>query len=193
MHQSLEDYISQFVSLTEEDWSKIRLCFRPLSLQKNEFALQSGTVCNHIYFIHSGGLRSFYLEQGKEATRHFFFAGRFACALTSFLTRQPSLESLQALEETHLLRASYEDFQRLYQEIPAWQELGRKIMEGAYIVSTERIESLICLDATQRYLNCVATYPDIFQRVPQYHIASYLGVEPETLSRIRGNLARRKS
>lgn len=192
MFTKLKSYVCQFVSLSEEDWQKVIPCFHFYSLQKNDFLIQSGSVCNYVYFINSGGLRMFYLENGKDITRYFVFEEQFASALTSFLTRQPSLENIQALEDTELLRLSYADLQMLYCEVTAWQELGRRILENAYIISTRRIESLICLDATQRYLNLVVTYPDIFQRLPQYHIATYLGVEPETVSRIRRRLAQRQ-
>lgn len=193
MFEKLKSYAEKFASFSEADWLIITPCFQPFHLNKNDYLIQAGGVCNYVYFINSGGLRMFYLEGGKDITRFFTFENRFASALTSFLTRQPSLENIQALEDTELLRLSYGDLQRLYREVPAWQELGRKILEAAYVISTHRIEALICLDATQRYLNLLETFPDIFQRVPQYHIASYLGVEPETLSRIRRKLSRHKT
>jgi CRP-like cAMP-binding protein len=190
MFEQLKNYASHLAYFSEQDWQQIIPCFRPFFVNKHDYIIQAGSVCNYVYFINSGGLRMFYLENGKDITRYFTFEHQFASALTSFLTRQPSLENIQALEDTELLRINYEQLQQLYHAVPAWHELGRKILEMAYVTSTRRIEALICLNATQRYLNLLETFPDIFQRVPQYHIASYLGVEPETLSRIRRKLAR---
>lgn len=189
MFTALQQYITQLAHFSEQDWQQIRTYFRPFFVNKNDYVVYAGSVCNYVYFVNSGALRMFYLEDGKDITRFFTFEHRFASALTSFLTRRPSLENVQALEDAQLLRLSYDDLQLLYGEFPAWQELGRKVLEVAYITSTQRIEALICLDATQRYLKLLETYPGILQRVPQYHIATYLGIEPETLSRIRRKLA----
>lgn len=191
MFEKLDTYIREFISLSQAEWHEVTACFQPYFLNKNDYLIQAGNVCNYVYFINSGGLRMFYIEDGKDITRFFTFEGHFASALTSFLTREPSLENIQVLEDCELLKISYDDLQKLYLDVPAWQKLGRKILEKAYVISTRRIESLICLNATQRYLNLLETYPNLFERVPQHHIATYLGVEPETLSRIRKKLSQR--
>ncbi len=134
MFDELDIYIREFISLSQAEWHEVTTCFQPYFLNKNDYLIQAGNVCNYVYFINSGGLRMFYIEDGKGITRFFTFEGHFASALTSFLTREPSLENIQALEDCELLRISYDDLQKLYLDVSAWQKLGRKILEKAYVV-----------------------------------------------------------
>jgi CRP-like cAMP-binding protein len=189
VHQQLHTYLQQAGILDQLDWGVVQPLFKPIDVPKNEYLIREGQTCQHLYFINDGLLRMFYLQNGDELTRYFASAGTFATALTSFLTRQPTVENIQALEDTTLLQLHTDDLQRLYAEFPAWERLSRQLFEQAYLFMARRIENFIRLSAEQRYQELVRVAPDLLQRVPQKYIASYLGIHPKSLSRIRHDIA----
>jgi CRP-like cAMP-binding protein len=121
-------------------------------------------------------------------TGHIFFEDEFVADYQSFLTQQPSLVTIQALEASELLCLSHQAIQTLYEVVPAWQKMGRLIAESVYLCAQKRTASLLLDTPEARYMNLLNEHPDIFERVSQYVIASYLGVAPETLSRIKKRL-----
>lgn len=162
----------------------------PMTLAKGALLLHSGEVCEQVWFIGRGLVRAYFLKDGEEVTQQFFFEGNYTTDYESFLTRQPSQLHLHALESTLLLGLHREAMHRLYAADPGAERMGRRIAEEIFISVSRRNRSFLLDSAEKRYLDLLRERPKVMQRVPQRHIASYLGVKPESLSRIRARVAR---
>jgi CRP-like cAMP-binding protein len=130
-----------------------------------------------------------YNKDGKEVIDEFSLDNEFITDYKSFLTRTPADKDVRCLEKSSLLIISYEDLQDLYAEHPRFERIGRLMAEALFINWQDKAKSLLLDDAETRYLKLTSGRPDLVQRVPQYLIASYLGVSPETLSRIRKKIS----
>lgn len=185
MRQSLEKYNI----LDDEDWQQFLKYLTPKSYKKGDLFISEGQICNHLGFLNNGIARVYYIIEGKEITSYFNTNSRniFVCSFTSFLTKKPSLENVHFLEDTELLLLKYDALQELYNNRPNIQKLGRLMAEHNYVLSMERIYSLQYSPAIDRYNNMLKIYPGLMNRIPHHFIASYLGVTPESLSRIRKN------
>lgn len=182
--------ISEYVAITDEDWQKIRCHLSIKNLKKNEILIEAGEVCQHIYFIHSGIIRFFYFVKSAEITSCFNFKGSFISALSSCLLRQPSHETAQAITDTEVIVLEYPTLIRLYDKSHTVERLGRLIVENAYIELENRMFANYHNDAESKYLNLLKSEsPEIIKNIPLKQIASYLGVTPETLSRIRNKIS----
>ncbi|MCW3103450.1 MAG: Crp/Fnr family transcriptional regulator [Bacteroidetes bacterium] len=190
MRQSLQ----QFAALGESDWLLIKQQLEPRSFKKGDLFVKEGQLCTSIGFLNSGIARVYYLADGKEITSYFNAGNRnmFVCSFSSFLSRKPSFENVHFLEDSELLLLSYNGLQELYEKSPAIQKLGRLMAEYNYVLSMERIYSLQHLPAIERYHAMLKTYPGLMNQVPHHYIASYLGITPESLSRIRKEAARKE-
>lgn len=167
----------------------LRSIFVEAEVAKGSDFIREGEVAKQIAFIEEGLLRSYYISpHGLERNKHFFEAGSFVAPLTSLVTQQPSPVYIGALEDSKVLVASYDALERLYMKHLELNILGRKLVEFGWITKERRETQLIMLDATQRYRAFLAEYPGLDQRIPQYHIASYLGITPVQLSRIRSQM-----
>ncbi|MCC3159075.1 Crp/Fnr family transcriptional regulator [Hymenobacter sp. 15J16-1T3B] len=153
--------------------------------------LAPGQVANRIYFVESGLARGYYLHEGREANTWFMREGDFLISIVSFLTRTVSQEFMELLEDSVLYSVSYEQLQQLYRDFPEFNYVGRLLTEHYYVLSEQRTQQLRLLRAEQRYEQLVRAFPEVLQRVPLKHLASYLGVTPETISRIRAQAGRR--
>ncbi len=158
------------------------------TFKKGENLIQPGEVCNFIAHVNKGLLRAFVIHDGEEANRHFYFAGDLTSEYTSFLTRQPAIEYLQAIEAGELYQLSYSNTQKLYDQFPDFDRFGRKMSDALYIRQRERIESLLSKGPEERYIELINSRPDFFERISSLHIARYLGIKPQSLSRIRQRL-----
>lgn len=139
-----------------------------------------------ILFVAEGLLRSYYISpKGEEVNKHFFLAGSLAAPLTSLVTGAPSPVYIGALESSRILQARYRDVLSLYEEYPVLNKVGRVAVELAWVAKERRETQLIMLDARQRYRAFQEEYPGLERRIPQYQVASYLGITPVQLSRIR--------
>lgn len=160
--------------------------FRLKKTRRNELLLSAGEVCHHIYFVNSGCLRIYMIDvNGKESTRFLVTEGRFGTAFPSFTLQEPSKAFIQSIEPTEALFINHHDFLELFNIIPGWERVYRMSLERDYIASIKRIESLITMDATQRYKQLMDTTPGLIQRLPNKIIADYLGISQETLSRLK--------
>lgn len=189
MRAQLENYISQFLKVPDEEWAPAWELHTFKDLKKGEFLTKAGRVCNHVSFINHGCFRVHSLIGDKEVTGNFFFENNYTTDYASFLTRSPSSENIQALEEAQVVQLSYEDMQRLYGRHPIWQQFGRLIAEYIFIQVERRKRSLLVQSPEERYLDLFKERPKVLERIPQHYIASYLGISPETLSRIRKRLS----
>ncbi|GAB2941554.1 Crp/Fnr family transcriptional regulator [Hymenobacter coalescens] len=148
--------------------------------------LAPGQVAGRLYFIETGLARGYYLHPGgREVNAWFMREGDFIISIVSFLTRGPSQEYIELLEDAVLYSISYEQLQQLYREFAEFNYVGRVLTEHYYVLSEQRTQQLRLLRAEQRYEQLLETFPGALQRIPLKHLASYLGVTPETISRIR--------
>jgi hypothetical protein len=126
-------------------------------------------------------------DNGNESTRFLIFEGRFGTAFPSFTLRQPSAAAIQSIEASEILMISYQDYQTLLNVVPGWERMARIGLEMDYIDSIVRIESLISMDAKQRYNILMKQNPKLIQRLPNKIVADYLGISQETLSRLKSS------
>jgi len=185
-HAQLKKFITDRMAISSDHLAMLCAKFRVKSTQRNEILLQAGDVCPYIYFLNSGCLRVFLMDtKGKEYTRFVVTENRFGTAFPSFTLQEPSLASIQSLEPSEVLYITYYDYQSLNDAIPGWDRFNRIGLEIDYIASIKRIESLITMDAKQRYKQLMETQPTLIQRLPSKIIADYLGISQETLSRLK--------
>lgn len=185
----LKSSIGSIVSLTDEELLVFCDSFEVKTLQKNEFFLEEGQICNYIGFVNQGVMIYFKsMDNGNEATTDFAFEGDWVTVNQSRLNNSPSLINIRAIENAELLVIQQQDLSDLYTEIPKIERLGRILMEQAYLRIVQQSIDLQVLTAKERYENLLRKYPEIFQRVPLYHIANYLGIAPKSLSRIRSEI-----
>ncbi|MBO9201799.1 MULTISPECIES: Crp/Fnr family transcriptional regulator [Niastella] len=177
-------------NLTDPELSQYasKLTFR--ELKKKELFLQSGKVQKAIGFITKGLIRSFFIDQyGNEITVGFYSEGDYATHYPAFIAQQPSSYSIQCLEPTTMALLSFEDLQWIYKQFPAFEKYGRLIAEEILKRQQARIESFIFQPAEDRYLDFISRQPTLFNRISLSHLCSFLGIERQTLTRIRQKLA----
>ena len=156
-----------------------------VKLQKKDYLIRTGSICGFIGFIERGLFRSFILKDSDEFNVDFYMAGSFVSAYPSFLTQQPTNNNIQALSNSTIYTISYTNYSKLLQTDLEWYKLSKLISDTLLIKKCKREKSLLTDSAEDRYNLLLETYPQIEQLVAQYHIASYLGVKPESLSRIK--------
>lgn len=163
----------------------------PTTLPAKDFFLKEGEVNTKMAFVQKGVLRMFYIsEDGKETNVQFFFEDDFVASYQSFITQTQSKYFIQALEDCELITISYNALQNAYSNSIVWQKFGRIIAEKVFTLSEQRTESLLFQNAEERYLSLLKKRPIIFEKIPLYHIASFLGIERESLSRLRKKIAK---
>ena len=181
-------YIKTYSPLSNEAEQKLYSCFEKLVLPKNEFLVTEGKVCRNLYFLEQGALRGYYNLDGKEITHWFGFEDDFVTSFHSFITQEPAVENIQLLEGSVLWSISKDTLTGLYNQFHEIERLVRIAYEKYYIRLEERFVNAQFKTATERYENLLSQTPHILERVPLGIIASYLGISPETLSRIRSRL-----
>lgn len=153
--------------------------------RKKEFLLKEGSISVKIYFLEKGTCRAFYFSENKEITNWFMSNGDIVISVFSFFTQSPSLESIELLEDATVYSITYQQLQDIYREFPEFNLHGRIITEQYYMMSEHRNFALKKQTAKQRYDILLQQYPMILQKASLGHIASYLGINQETLSRVR--------
>jgi CRP-like cAMP-binding protein len=163
-----------------------------MDFAKGDHLLREGDVAGHLFFVARGLLRYYFLddETGEERTGQFFNEGQVFTDAASFLGQTPATQFIDALEEGEVLRIPRDALYAAYNSDHALERFGRLMLENALVGSQRRAANLLRLTPDERYRTFVTTRPEVARRVPQYLIASYLGITPEGLSRIRGRLAR---
>ncbi|WP_266369248.1 Crp/Fnr family transcriptional regulator [Tellurirhabdus rosea] len=163
------------------------------NLPRGTLLLQPGQVCNQLWFVEKGLARAFYLEEDKELTSWFMAEEEFIISVYSFFSQQPAYEFIELLEDSTIVAISFQNLQRLYDQFPEFNRVGRVLTETYYVRSEERTRQLRMQTAQERFEQLMATSPHLFNRVPLKQIASYLGMTPETLSRMRAKARRNVS
>lgn len=185
MSQNLIKKIRGYIELSKEEEQFISSLFKSKSLAKGEHFLLAGDLCRETGFIESGVFR-FYINTGeRDATYYFAAENEFICDYPSFLPQRPSDKNIQALEPAEIRVIGFEDLQRFYRQVRSGERFGRLIAEEIFVDSIQQLASFYQDKPPVRYENFVRRFPQLVQRLPQYHIASYVGIEPQSLSRIR--------
>jgi CRP-like cAMP-binding protein len=191
LKKNIKNAFSNFIDFTDSEWLEISKLFIEKKYDKGEFFIQEGEYCNYVGFIDKGLFSYYYLIDGNRSTRQFFFANNFISNYSCFLSNEKSKAIIQALEKSSVTLIHKSSLSQLYQNFPKFQQLGRMITENLFLIISEKYESFLLESAEERYLNLIENRPKVIQNIPQYMIASYLGITPEGLSRIRKRLARR--
>ena len=185
----LLDYINRVVTLTEEEERILTSLISTRKLLKGQYFLQQGDICKYSGFVISGCTKTFYMdEEGQEHVVMFSIEDWWTSDMGSYITQKPADFNVQCLEHTELIQFSYENQQQMMQEIPKLERFFRIIVQRALVASQKRIVRSMSMSAKDRYLFFRNEYPKIEQRIPQYLIASYLGITKEFLSKIKSQL-----
>ncbi len=165
--------------------------FETKNIKKKTIILKAGKTAKEVYFILSGCMRLFYDKDGKDISAYFFTEQMFAGAYDSFIAQKPSRHSIETIEDCELLSVSFNTFQQLLIEFPQMNEFVRKILEERFVSLHELFTAQILDSPEERYLNLQKERPDLLNRVPQHQIATFLGITPVSLSRIRNRVAKK--
>ena len=160
--------------------------------RKNELIFTEGKVADEIYFVTNGCVRLFYEVNGNDKTAFFYTESQFICAGESYTYNIPAIENYQAIEETELLIFTKSAIENLLQKVPKLEVIARIATENELITCQKVIASFVTKSAEERYLDLLTTQGQLFLRVPQHYIASFLGVSPETLSRIKARVLQKE-
>lgn len=189
MYKQLQQILQRIVPIPDSELVKAEHLFQPVTLDKSQFFVQAGDVPQSLGFVCSGLLRLYYIDSaGNEFTKSFCPENSFVAAYSALLLHEPSRLFIETIESAQLLVINYESYQALTAQHSCWQTVNHKLTETLFIKKEKRESELLLDDATTRYLNFLAEYPKLEGRIKQYHIASYLGITPVALSRIRAQL-----
>lgn len=190
MFQGLESHVRRYIDLSEEDFELFSKQFTPKKIRKKQLLLEQGEICGRIAFIEKGAMYSYSIdEKGNLRLVQFAFEGWWIADLYSFFTHEPSKLCIEALEDTEVLLLPRERHEQFLKTMPWYEKYTRILYQNAYVAMQRRIEETTGLTAEEKFLRFMEHYSHWLLRVPQHLIASYLGVTPETLSRIRKNLS----
>lgn len=183
--QMLIDKLRQIINISDEETELIKQLFTEKKIKKGEFFLCEGQVCRSVGVIGIGLVRYYINDDGDEGTYYFGKEGDFVCDYESFLPQTPSNKNIQALEDSLIYIISHDGLQQLYQEVKEGERLGRLGIEQVFVSVLQQLSSFYRDSPEVRYQRFLKIYSGITQRVPQYYIASYVGIKPQSLSRIR--------
>jgi CRP-like cAMP-binding protein len=193
MYDLLFKQINKKVQLTEGEMEFCKTVFIPKKLRRKQFLLQEGDVCRYTAFVNKGCLRQYTIDKkGGEHIVQFAIEDWWIGDMYSSLTGEPSTYNIDTLEESELLLFDTKNRDLLLERIPKFEKFFRILLEGHHIATHRRIIGAMSQTAEERFVTFSKTYPKIIQRVPQHMVASYLGLTPETLSRIRNKIVRKK-
>jgi len=182
----LLNFINKVSPIEADTFMELQKSFKPIQLKKGEFFIREGKYAQNIGFLNSGIARAYITtENGKEYSKKFFMAPTFIGAYASLITKQPTQLAQQALTDCEILSIDYQELEKSYDRFHDLERLGRKIAERYFLEKEQKEIEMALLDADKRYLILREQFPTLESHIPQYHIASYLGISPTQLSRIR--------
>ncbi len=185
--KAFRDFIHQYEKLTDAEWEMVANRLHPLHLKKGEILLKEGQICNHIWFLEQGFLRFFIWKDGEAISKFFTLAPYTFTSQRSFNLRQPTKENIEVLEDSIIWEIGFDDNQKLMQ-IPSYNTFVRKLIQEVQHFTEQIMESLQNKTAEERYRVILEKNPKFMQRVSLKHLASFLGITPQSLSRIRKNI-----
>jgi CRP-like cAMP-binding protein len=192
---ALEAIIAAFKDIApmqDSDMEILPSILQPQTVRKHDYLLKEGEVCRNVTFLVDGLFRMFYIDfKGSEINYSFADKNHFFVDFQSFIMQQPSHFYLQAMQDSELLVLPYPQIQQAYASSFAWNNFGRHIAEHVYIHMHERVEMLLFMTPEERYLHLLHTQPQLFTRLSLFHLSSYLGIKPESLSRLRRRLMKK--
>lgn len=189
MHTQLEKYIRTITEIDDKTLSYISSYFKFKKTKRNEFLLEEGGICRHFYFVNKGCIRLFNINKnGEEGTRYFHFEDTFGTALPSFISQDASYEFMQTIEPTELLVINRDDYFHLVDTVSQFGIVYRQILESAYLKSQERIYCFQGLEAIEKVRWVMTNQSKWLTRLSNKMVASYLGLTPQTLSRLKSKL-----
>ena len=192
MYEVLRSHIAKRIDLTEAEFKRCTSFFVPKKLRRKQFLLQEGEVARYNAFVEKGCLRAYSIDdEGEEHIVQFAIEDWWIGDMYSMLENQPSNLNIEAMEDSELLLIDKASYERLCDAVPKFERFFRLLLQANYVASHRRIMQSISASAEERYLKFLKSYPAITSRVPQGQIASYLGITPQSLSRIRRHLARK--
>jgi CRP-like cAMP-binding protein len=193
MYEQLNASIKQKVSLSDAEFESIKHFFIPKKIRKRQYLLNAGDVSYHISFVEKGLLRSFSIEDnGHEHVIQFALEGWWIADMCSFLSGDDANYNIEAIEDSELLLLTKPAMDEMTSQLPTIERYFRLLMQNHIIALQRRIQTTQAFSAEEKYLKLMEAHPDIISRSPQQYIASYLGITPETLSRIRKQVSGKK-
>lgn len=189
MDNKFVNYFSKISPLSQEESEGIAQSMRTKSYKKGDFILKEGQISINTYFVLQGCIREYILIDGEEKTTNFFTEEQWAISLNGFTPQNPAKHNWVCAEDTTVVVGDEQQAQDLFKRFPRFETISRAIMEAAFAEQKESLASYYTDSPEQRYLKLIRSRPGLVQRVPQYHLASYIGVKPESLSRIRKRIA----
>lgn len=184
----IQAYIEQYTRLSQEDARLILSFFHEKKIAKEERLLKEGQVCRHLFFLEKGLLRYFVVKEGVEITKFFTDAPYMFTSQQSFTSVQPARENITAIEDSVIWQISLEDATALL-TLSSWNTFVRKLVQEVQFYTEQLLEEMQTETAENRYCKLLSTNPEFVQRIPLKYLASYFGIAPQSLSRIRKNLA----
>jgi CRP-like cAMP-binding protein len=181
---SFRQFIENYTPISDKDWESIAACFQEKTLEKEAILLEEGKICRHLWFIERGLLHFFIQKNGENSTKFFTEAPYCFTSQASFNAQKPATESIQAIEKSVIYQAHYDKIQDLF-ELKSWTIFVRKLTQEVQFFTEEILEELQTETAENRYEKMLKNEPELLQRIPLKYLASYLGIAPQSLSRIR--------
>ena len=186
MPSYLKQYLHQQTSISDENLEKVLICFKKIQAKKNQILIHQNKICKKLFFVKKGCLRVVSIrDDGQEWTRQVAFEDSFITIFPSFIEQTTTGSYLQAIEASEVFYISHSDFKNLANLVPEWGELYTRILEQTYVDSVKRIEKLIAMNGKDLYEDFKTNYPELFKRLSNKNLASYLGISQETLSRLK--------
>jgi len=190
MHLNLLKLLSQITELEENEVELIKNSFTSLFLAKGSFFLKAGEINKNVGFLQKGLIRYFVFKDDEESTFEFTKEGEFIADYQSFNNRTASIQNIQAIEDCEILIINYDNVQTIFNTTKNGNLIGRYIIEHRFDIMVNQLLAIYMQNQEERYKKFVEHYSDLTQRIPQYLIASYVGVKPQSLSRIRRRFAK---
>lgn len=182
---TLRKHFETFIKLSNDEWLDLQECLTKENIRKKDLILKEYEKCDFVAFVHEGLFRFYSIIDGVEKITSFSFSGDFITNYRSFLTGNPSEHNIEALTDGVIYKIKLDQLQKLYDKHQTIERLGRLIAENLFLVVANRLDSFMFKTQAERYEDLVKRNPKLLSEIPQYMIASYLGMKPETLSRIR--------
>ncbi len=188
-YKQILNHIAKFIELTKDEQEYFCSILRYKKIRRKQFLVEAGEPCNYENYVISGCLKAYYLDNnGFEHISHFAMEDWWISDAYAFLTGEPATLSIDAIEDSELFRIEKSEMEKLYIQIPKFERMFRILFQNSFVVKQRRVLLHLSQSAKERYLSFIEKYPTLEQRVPQNQIASYIGVTPEFLSKMKKEL-----